>query len=316
MRAVGYEPVRAIVTGGAGFVGSHVVDALLARGDEVHVVDDLSTGRRGNVAHGAVLYVEDVRDDLAPLFDRVRPDLCFHLAAQASVSVSVAEPVRDAAVNVLGTLRVLEAANRHGTRVVFSSSGGAIYGECEAPAAEDAPTRPLSPYGTSKLCAEEYLLTYGRLHGTAHSAVRYANVYGPRQDPHGEAGVVALFFGRLLAGRPPEIFGDGGHVRDYVYVGDAATATLAAGDGPAGTYNVGTGIGTTTLQLAGRCVAVAGVDFEPEFAPPRAGDLRRSVVDASRAGRELGWRPEHPLDDGLALTWEAMRKEAGTAGRI
>jgi UDP-glucose 4-epimerase len=208
--------VRAIVTGGAGFIGSHVAEALLARGDEVHLLDDLSKGKHENVPHGATLHVEDVCDPLGAIFDRVRPDVCFHLAAQASVTVSVADPVRDAEVNVIGTLRVLEAALPHGTRVVFSSTGGAIYGECEAPAGEDAERRPLSPYGTSKLCGEEYLQAFGRLHGTSHAILRYANVYGPRQDPHGEAGVVAIFLDRLAAGQRPRIFGDGRHVRDYV----------------------------------------------------------------------------------------------------
>jgi UDP-glucose 4-epimerase len=309
--------VRAIVTGGAGFIGSHVAEALLARGDEVHAVDDLSNGKRDNVPHGADLYVADVRDDLRPLFDRIRPDVCFHLAAQASVSVSVKEPVLDAAVNVLGTIRVLEAALPHGARVVFSSTGGAIYGECEEPAPEASERRPLSPYGTSKLCGEEYLAAFGRLHGTQHVVLRYANVYGPRQDPHGEAGVVAIFFNRLLEGQRPRIFGDGGHVRDYAYAGDVARATLAAAEGPPGVYNVGTGIGTTTLEIAQKCTGVAGVDAEPEFAPPRAGDLRRSLLDASLAARELGWRPETTLDEGLRLTWEsfAAGKEQSGAAR-
>jgi UDP-glucose 4-epimerase len=309
--------VRAIVTGGAGFIGSHVAGALLARGDEVHGLDDLSNGKRENVPAGADLFVADVRDDLRPLFDRIRPDVCFHLAAQASVSVSVKEPVLDADVNVLGTIRVLEAALLHGTRVVFSSTGGAIYGECEEPAAETSERRPLSPYGTSKLCGEEYLAAFGRLHDTRHVVLRYANVYGPRQDPHGEAGVVAIFFNRLLEGERPRIFGDGGHVRDYVFAGDVARATLAAAEGPPGVYNIGTGIGTTTLQIAERCVAVAGVDAEPEFAPPRAGDLRRSLLDASLAARELGWHAETSLDEGLRLTWEsfAAGKERSGAAR-
>jgi len=309
--------VRAIVTGGAGFIGSHIVEALLARGDEVHVIDDLSAGKRANVAKGATLYVEDIRNSLAPIFDRVKPDLCFHLAAQASVSVSVKDPLRDGEINVLGAIRVLEAALPHGTRVVFSSTGGAIYGECEEPAAETSERRPLSPYGTSKLCGEEYLAAFGRLHDTRHVVLRYANVYGPRQDPHGEAGVVAIFFNRLLEGQRPRIFGDGGHVRDYVFAGDVARATLAAAEGPPGVYNVGTGIGTPPLQIAERCAAVAGVDAEPEFAPPRAGDLRRSLLDASLAARELGWHAETSLDEGLRLTWEsfAAGKERSGAAR-
>src|SRR4051812_47521111 len=190
--------MRALVTGGAGFIGSHVAEALLARGDEVHVLDDLSNGKRENVPHGAPLHIVDVREALDKLFDEVRPDVCFHLAAQASVSVSVKKPVLDAEVNVLGTVRVLEASLRHGTRVVFSSTGGAIYGECEEPAGEGSERRPLSPYGTSKLCGEEYLLAYGRLHGSSHAIVRHGDVYGPRHDPPGEAGVVAVFLHPLL----------------------------------------------------------------------------------------------------------------------
>src|SRR5438067_64772 len=194
--------MRAIVTGGAGFIGSHVVDALLARGDEVHVLDDLSAGKRERVAGGAVLHVADVR---APdeVFDAVRPDAVLHLAAQANVRTSVERPDHDAEVNVLGTLRILEAARRHGAKIVFSSTGGAIYGECDGPVAEDAPRRPLAPYGTSKLCGEEYLATWNRLHETSHVVLRLGNVYGPRQEPHGEAGVVAIFMGLLRDGGTP-----------------------------------------------------------------------------------------------------------------
>ncbi len=246
--------MRAIVTGGAGFIGSHVADALLARGDEVHVLDDLST-RKARATSRTVprCTSRTCATRWARSSTACAPTCCFHLAAQASVTVSVADPVRDAEVNVIGTLRVLEAALAHGTRVVFSSTGGAIYGECDAPAGEDAERRPLSPYGTSKLCGEEYLQAFGRLHGTSHAILRYANVYGPRQDPHGEAGVVAIFLDRLAAGRRPRIFGDGLHVRDYVYVGDVARATLAAAEGPAGVFNIGTGTGTT-VRRAGRVV--------------------------------------------------------------
>jgi UDP-glucose 4-epimerase len=296
--------VRAIVTGGAGFIGSHVADALCARGDEVTVVDDLSNGRRENVPEGARLVVRDVREPLGELFDEVRPEVCFHLAAQASVAVSVERPVLDAEVNVLGTLRVLEASLPHGTRVVFSSTGGAIYGECDGPAAEDSERRPLSPYGTSKLCGEEYLASFNRLHGTRHVSLRYANVYGPRQDPHGEAGVVAIFFGRLAEGERPRIFDDGMLTRDYVYVADVVGASLAAAGRGDGVYNVGTGIETTVVDLFERCRAAAGVDVEPEFAPARAGDLRRSVLDPSKAERELDWHAATSLDRGLVETWK------------
>jgi UDP-glucose 4-epimerase len=299
--------VRAIVTGGAGFIGSHVADALLARGDEVTVVDDLSHGRRANVAAAARLAVLDIRDpELARLFDDARPDVCFHLAAQADVRVSVERPDVDADVNVLGTIHVLEAARRVGAQVVFASTGGAIYGECDRPAPETAPREPLAPYGVSKLAGEEYLKAWNRLHGTAHVALRYANVYGPRQDPHGEAGVVAIFFGRLATGRQPQIFGDGLQTRDYVYVADVVDATLAAVGYPGGVFNVGTGRETSVVELFEGCRAVAGVDLEPEFAPPRLGELRRSFLDTSLAATELGWRARTALVEGLASTWEAV----------
>ena len=294
--------MRAVVTGGAGFIGSHVVEALLARGDEVHVLDDLSAGKRENVAAGAELHVADIR---APdeVFDAARPEIVLHLAAQANVRVSVERPDLDADVNVVGTVRVLEAARRHGAKLVFTSSGGAAYGECDGPALETAPLRPLAPYGTSKLCGEEYLATYNRLHGTAHVSLRLGNVYGPRQEPHGEAGVVAIFMGLLHEGGTPTIFGDGRQTRDYVYVGDVARALLLALDHDGGVYNVGTGTETSVLELYAAIQAAAGITRPPEFAPARLGELERSVLDASLAGAELGWRPELALADGLAATW-------------
>ena len=295
-----------MVTGGAGFIGSHVADALLARGDEVHVVDNLASGRREQAPSSASFHQHDVRDGLDDLFAEVRPDACFHLAAQIDVRVSVARPDYDADVNVLGTIRVLEAARAHGTKVVFASTGGAIYGECERPAREDDPRAPIAPYGTSKLGAEEYIATYNRLHGTRHVSLRYGNVYGPRQDPHGEAGVVAIFFRTLADGAQPKVFGDGRQTRDYVYVADVVAATLAALDRDGGVYNVGTGIETSVLELFDACRRVAGVDVEPEFAPPRAGELQRSFLDPSLAESELGFRPQHGLDDGLRATWRWM----------
>jgi UDP-glucose 4-epimerase len=298
--------VRAVVTGGAGFIGSHVVAALLARGDEVHVLDDLSTGKRANLPDGARVHEGDIRKDAGRLFGEVRPDVCFHLAAQADVRVSVERPDHDADVNVIGTLRVLEAARTHRTKVVFSSTGGAIYGECGGPAAEDHPRRPLAPYGVSKLAGEEYLAAYDRLHGSAHVSLRYANVYGPRQDPYGEAGVVAIFMRRLQEDETPRIFGSGTQTRDYVYVGDVVAATLAATEQDGGVFNIGTGIETSVLDLYRRVQRVAGVEREPEFAEARPGELQRSVLDAFRAQRELGWRPAHSLDEGLAATWAWM----------
>jgi UDP-glucose 4-epimerase len=296
--------LRAIVTGGAGFIGSHVVEALLARGDEVLVVDDLSSGKRENLPDGARLEEADIREPLDSYFDGA--EACFHLAAQVDVRVSVERPEHDADVNVAGTIRVLEAARRHGTQVVFSSTGGAIYGECDGPAPEDAPRRPLAPYGVSKLAGEEYLAAYNRLHETRHVSLRYGNVYGPRQDPHGEAGVVAIFFGRLAAGEAPRIFGDGRQTRDYVYAADVARATLAAAGRDGGVFNVGTGAETSVLELYELCRRVAGVELEAEPAPARLGELQRSVLDVSRAGSELGWRPEVGLEDGLRRTWESF----------
>jgi UDP-glucose 4-epimerase len=299
--------VAVLVTGGAGFIGSHVVEALAARGEDVVVLDNLSSGKRGNLPDDIDLVEGDLRDGLGGLFTRVKPTVCFHLAAQIDVRVSVAQPDFDADVNVLGTVKVLEAAREQGTKVVFSSTGGAIYGECEGPAPEDAPRRPIAPYGTSKLAAEEYLSTYNRLYGTGHVSLRYGNVYGPRQDPHGEAGVVAIFFNALLSGSAPKVFGDGSQTRDYVYVGDVARATLAAAERDGGVYNVGTGRETSVVELLELCQQIAGTSFEPEFAPARPGELQRAVVDPSRAVDELGWRPEHSLEDGLRETWEFFK---------
>jgi len=295
--------VRAIVTGGAGFIGSNVVDALLARGDEVHVLDDLSRGKRENVAEGARLHVGDLRRDAGALFAEVKPDVCFHLGAQIDVRVSVERPDFDADVNVVGTLHVLEAAREHGGKVVFSSTGGAIYGECEGPAREDHPRAPLAPYGVSKLAAEEYLAAYNRLYGSTHVALRYGNVYGPRQDPHGEAGVVAIFMNALRDGRTPRIYGEGTQTRDYVFVGDVVSATLAAAGHDGGVFNIGSGTETSVLDLYGRIQDAAGIERPPEHAEPRAGELQRSVLDPSLAARELGWTAQRSLDEGLAATW-------------
>jgi UDP-glucose 4-epimerase len=298
--------VRAIVTGGAGFIGSHVVEALVARGDEVHLLDDFSSGKPDNLVEGARLHEGDVRRDAESVFAEVRPELCFHLAAQIDVRVSVERPDFDADVNVVGTLHVLEAARQHGTKLVFSSTGGAIYGECERPATEDHPRLPLAPYGVSKLSAEEYIAMYNRLHGSTHVALRYGNVFGPRQDPHGEAGVVAIFMNALRDGRTPRIFGDGTQTRDYVFVTDVVAATLAAAEHDGGVFNVGTGAETSVLELYERIQRAAGSDRDPEFAEPRPGELQRSVLDPSLAQRELGWRPQHSLDAGLAETWAWM----------
>ncbi len=299
--------MRVIVTGGAGFIGSHLVEALVARGDEVHVVDDLSNGKRAHVGPGATLHARDVRDPLDDLVAEVRPEAIAHLAAQVDVRVSVAEPVRDASVNVVGTVNVLEAARTTGARVVFASTGGAIYGECERPAREDDPRLPLSPYGTSKLAGEEYLASFSRLHRATHVSLRFGNVYGPRQDPHGEAGVVAIFLGRLRDGETCRIFGDGTQTRDYVFVGDVVQAMTAALDRPeGGTFNVGTGTETSVLGLYEACRVAAGSDAPAVHEPERTGELARSVLDPTLAERRLGFRAATPLADGLARTWEWM----------
>jgi UDP-glucose 4-epimerase len=299
--------VAVLVTGGAGFIGSHVVERLASRGEDVVVLDDLSSGKRENLPDGVELVEGDIRGPLAEVFARVKPTVCYHLAAQIDVRVSVARPDHDAEINVLGTVKVLEAARELGTKVVFSSTGGAIYGECEGPAREDAPRLPIAPYGTAKLAAEEYLATYNRLYGTGHVSLRYGNVYGPRQDPHGEAGVVAIFFDKLREGDTPTVFGDGSQTRDYVFVSDVARATLAATERDGGVYNVGTGRETSVVELLEVCQRIAGTSLEPELAPARPGEIQRSVLDPSRAVDELGWRPERSLEDGLRETWEFFR---------
>jgi UDP-glucose 4-epimerase len=300
--------MRVLVTGGAGFIGSHLVDVLLARGDQVHVVDNLATGSRENLASGATLHELDIRDEaLGQVVAQVRPEVVFHLAAQADVGTSVELPVFDADVNVIGTVRVLEAARAVGARVIFTSSGGAIYGECEKPAREDDELQPLSPYGTSKLAGEEYLTTWNRLYGTSHVACRFANVYGPRQLPILEGGVIAIFLDRLRDRQETVIFGDGKQTRDFVYVGDVVAGLLAAAESiQGGVYNIGTGIAVDIREVHRLCAEVVGADQEPRFGPARPGDLQHSVIDPSRAVRELDWRAEKTLAEGLADTWRAL----------
>jgi UDP-glucose 4-epimerase len=310
--------MRALVTGGAGFIGSHVVDALVGRGDEVLVIDDLSTGRRENldqaVAAGAELSEASITDAdaIEAAFERSRPQLVFHLAAQVDVRRSVVDPAFDLDVNVGGTIRLLEAARRHGVeRFLFASTGGAIYGEGEGrdlPLDEEAERRPDAPYGQSKLAAEGYLSLYRRLYGLETTALRLGNVFGPRQDPHGEAGVVAIFSRALLDGGRPRVFGDGLQTRDYVYVADVAAAFIAAADrGASGAFNIGTGIETDVLELGRRIAGAAGAEFDPEMAPARLGEVQRISIDPARAAADLDWRAEHELDRGLALTVESFR---------
>jgi UDP-glucose 4-epimerase len=319
--------MRCLVTGGAGFIGSNLVDALVERGDRVTVIDNLSTGRRENLAgaleRGATLHTVDLRDPpaLHAVFQAARPEVVFHLAAQVDVRVSVERPGEDALVNLIGTINVLEAARSSGARrVVNSSTGGALYGETEVlPTPEDHPIRPLAPYGQAKYAAEGYCALYTRLHRLSSISLRYANVYGPRQDSHGEAGVVAIFCGCLIAGRRPTVFGDGRQTRDWVEVSDVVRANLlAAAADLTGPLNIGTGRETSVLELIAALNDLRGdrPPAEPDFRPQRPGEVRRSLLDGSRARRELGWEPAVVLGDGLrrALSATAPRPPAAPRG--
>lgn len=294
----------AIVTGGAGFIGSNLVDALISAGREVHVVDNLSSGKRERLHPDATFHELDIRDRAAivALTDAVRPATIFHLAAQADVRRAIEDPGYDADVNIIGTLSILEAARGVGARVVFASTGGAGYGEYEGltvPSPETSETRPLSHYGMSKMSGEGYLGLYGRLYGLQTVVLRLGNVYGPRQDPHGEAGVVAIFLGKILDADRPKVYGDGLQTRDYVYVADVAAAFLAAERGPAGgLYNIGRGVEVSVLDL----IEGMGYTGEVDFADGRAGELQRSCLDPSKAGRDLGWSATVDVPTGLALT--------------
>ncbi|MGO9320325.1 MAG: NAD-dependent epimerase/dehydratase family protein [Solirubrobacteraceae bacterium] len=302
---------RAIVTGGAGFIGSHVVDALLADGYAVTVIDDLSSGDAARVAADAELVELDIVDApaLEAVVAKVEPRAIFHLAAQASVVVSVENPGRDCDVNVKGTLNVLQAAGRCEAPVVFTSTGGALYGDAAPmPTSEDRIPAPLSPYGASKWAAEAYVNTWSLSSGIPHAVCRLANVYGPRQSPHGEAGVVAIFSNHLHTGRAPKLYGHGKPTRDYVYVGDVVSALLTA-SGRSGTYNIATGVETDVASVWSELSNAAGKQIEPELADLRPGELTHSRLDVSRAERELGWRPEVPIAEGLRLTYEALVEE-------
>ena len=299
--------MKILVTGGAGFVGSHIVDAYVSAGHQVVVVDNLSTGKRENIHPGARLVEMDINDPgLVELFEAERPDVVNHHAANASVSRSVREPRFDATQNVLGTLNVLEAARRAEVgKVIYISSGGAMYGLVETlPMDENHPANPVSPYALSKHTGERYVQLYGTVHGQRWTSLRYANVYGPRQDPYGEAGVVAIYCQNLLDGVTPEIHWDGEQTRDFVYVGDCAGANLFAlegGDGQA--YNVGTGTGTSINALFHTLMEVTGQDLTPRRGPRRPGDARHSYLDCQKIERDLGWRPEVDLREGLEKTW-------------
>ena len=307
--------MKIVVTGGAGFIGSHVVDLFVAEGHEVIALDDLSTGRRENVNPDARLVVMDVRDErVDELFRSERPEVVDHHAAQMNVRISVAEPRRDADVNILGTLNLLEAAAAAGTRrFIFASTGGAIYGEQEYfPADECHPMHPVSPYAISKRTAELYLDFFRRTRGTETVVLRYANVYGPRQNALGEAGVVALFASAMSQGRGPTIFGDGKQTRDFVYVGDVARTNVAALATPSGgLFNVGTGKETSVNELYRMIADAVGFDGLPSYADAKEGDLLRSCLSPRRAEEVLGWRAEMALEDGVARTVKALTMEAG-----
>lgn len=312
---------RALVTGGAGFIGSHVSDALLADGWSVTVLDNLSSGKREQVPAAAAFVQADIRSPEAQALVRDgRFDLLCHLAAQIDVRKSVADPGFDVDVNIRGSLNLVEGvrASGHQTRVLFASTGGAVYGDfVEPPNLETYEKNPESPYGIAKFAVELYLAYYARVHGLDYIALRFANVFGPRQDPHGEAGVVAIFCQRMLAGQPLTVFGDGGQTRDYVYVGDVARAHVLAAKRapiPAGRVdergiNLGTGRETSVVELAQALMRASGRSAPLQHAPPRPGEQRRSVVSIAKAGQVLGWTPQVGLEQGLAQTfaWFASR---------
>ncbi len=296
--------MRALVTGGAGFIGSHLSEALLRAGHEVTVIDDLSRGRRSQVPAGARFVQADVNDDLGGILAESRPEVVFHEAAQIDVRRSLADPLLDTRVNVLGTVNLLEACVSAGVpRLVFASSGGAIYGDTETiPTPESHPQRPASNYGAAKAAAELYGNVYSQVYGIDFVALRYSNVYGPRQDPHSEAGVVAIFTERMLRGEVPTINGDGTQTRDYVYVADVVAANLAAITAPPGSYNVGTGAECDVNELHRHLARIIGVTAPAAHGPGKPGEQLRSCLDASLAAARLGWTPRFTLDTGLEST--------------
>jgi UDP-glucose 4-epimerase len=305
--------MKILVTGGAGFIGSHVADTLLNAGHTIVIVDDLSSGNRKNLSTKADFHTMDVRDpNIATLFEKNRFDAVVHLAAQIDVRKSVQDPFVDASVNILGTLRLLECCRTYGVRkFVFSSSGGVMYGECpKKPASESLPAQPIAPYGFSKLAAERYVRFYGDFYKLDYTTLRYGNVYGPRQDPHGEAGVVAIFSGKAIRQEPVTVFGTGEQSRDYVYVQDVADANLAAlVKGSGETLNIGTGVATSVNDLYAVIAKLSGSKAKAKYAPARPGELNRNVLDASRAKEKLGWKPRLSLEKGLAETLRYFTNE-------
>lgn len=310
--------MKVMVTGGAGFIGSHLVDRLIQEGHEAVVVDNLSTGKRKHVNRAARLYKLDVQSPrLERVFRKERPSVLMHLAAQMDIRRSVEDPIFDAQSNILGTINVLEQAVRHGSRkVVFASSGGAIYGEQEVfPAPESHPTRPLSPYGISKLAGEFYLAYYQQHSGIQYVSLRYSNVYGPRQDPHGEAGVVAIFTQKMLSGEQPIVNGTGRQTRDFVFVEDVVDAHLAVmGEDVQGCYNVGVGEETSINELFGMLADLTKSGSKQVHGPAKKGEQARSVVDSTKLRQELGWEPRTPLSEGLSRTVEFFRRQSMLAG--
>jgi UDP-glucose 4-epimerase len=320
--------MRVLVTGGAGFIGSHVADRFLADGHEVHVMDDLSTGKRENIAAGISLHAHDIRSPAAAQVVRESAfDVITHLAAQIDVRKSVADPAADASINILGTLNLLEAVRTSGragsVRVVFASTGGAIYGDAAVPPNKETVSKePDSPYAIAKHSVEQYLSYYARIHGLNAIALRFSNVYGPRQDPHGEAGVVAIFCGRLLSQTPLTVFGDGSQTRDYVYVGDVARAIVrgagyaapATAGMDARAFNIGTGLATSVLELGRELMRAAGREVAIEFAPKRPGEQQQSYLVVDKAASVLGWRPSVSLPQGLSQTYDWFSKRPAASG--
>lgn len=306
--------MKVLVTGGAGFIGSQIVDAYIEAGHEVTVMDDLSTGKKKNVNAKAKLVASDIRDpNISTLFAQERFEIVNHLAAQLDVRKSVMDPFFDASVNILGTLRLLECARSYGVRkIIFSSSGGTIYGECgKVPAKEGDPHKPESPYGFSKAAAERYIQFYGDTYRLPYTILRYANVYGPRQDPHGEAGVVAIFAGKLLKQEPITIYGDGSQERDYVYVKDVVQANCLALTGGENTIlNIATGVPTTVNTLYETMAKIQGVTRPPTYAPARTGELKRSVLQVDYAKKVLNWKPAATLEQGLRETLSYFQKQS------
>lgn len=308
--------MRALVTGGAGFIGSHLVDRLVADGHHVVVVDNLSTGHRDRISSDAALHVVDVVNarEVADVVGAHQPEVIYHLAGQIDVRYSLVNPVADATTNTVGTLNLLSAATTTNARLILASTGGAMYGDgVPLPTPETCPPTTLAPYGISKYCAEQYLMLFNRLHAGHHVALRLGNVYGPRQDPYGEAGVVAIFCGHIARGTTPTVYGDGKQTRDYVYVDDIVEAFLAAADYAGGetVFNIGTGIATAVIDLLDVINTAAGTTIEPTFAPARAGEPRHSALDSTKAAGELNWLPRVSTEVGIRHTYQQLIQTAG-----